>query len=966
MAVSKFQAALLALLYFCCALTASFAAELESSPAPLRRTPPKSPSEALKSFVIREGFVIELAACEPNVVDPIALAFDEEGRLWVVEMRDYSERRDERLGRIRLLEDLDDDGFFEKSTIFLENLAWPTAVFPYAGGVFIGSTPDILYARDNDADGKSDSVEVIFTGFASLSPRLNVQQLLNSFQWGLDNRIHGATGGNPSQVSRPGHDRPVRLQNRDFSFDPASLAFFPESGGAQHGLTFDSYGRKFVCSNSSHILAVMYEDRFAHLAQFYLAPSPLVEAAADGGAAPVYRLSPEEPWRVLRTSLRVAGMVPGPIEGGGRASGYFTSATGVTIYRGDAFPAEYAGDCFVADCGSNLLHRKKLDYSKLEPIARRAHDEEKREFLASSDNWFRPVQMANGPDGCLYLADMYREVIEHPWSLPERIKSQLDLNSGNDRGRIYRILPKNHVRRKTPRLGKWPASELAALLDHANAWHRETAARLLFTRGASSESTIAKVREVLNTGSTAGRLQALYTLRGLGALRLTDLQKAMNDSEPLLKQHALRLGAVPSANLVDDPSIHVRYQLALELGRLPTTQAAPLLRRLALRDASDSWMRHALLMSAAAQPQSFFKDFLSELSARESANPGLELFAQECARILARKLSHSEQKAAFKVSPSRTGFLVAHAFLDESDKRQPPRPALAHRDELFQEARRIVKDDASKATHRAAAMQLLLSGNPDQEVELFLSLFFGSYPTELKEKSIQILSRAKSPLLFNKLLERWPEIEISDRRKIIGAALESNRTWVFQQLKDQRLVLSDFSLPQLRELQARPEAATLQISFSRESKEDLLNRFRPAMNLRGNSEEGKTIFMERCQSCHQYKGLGQAIGPDLRSVLANGKEIMLQSIVDPNREIAPRFLSYEVKLKSGESKDGLLINDLPLVVALRTASGNVETIPRSEIQEMILSGRSLMPEGLIDDLSPQQAANLLEFILSAP
>jgi hypothetical protein len=185
----------------------------------------------------------------------------------------------------------------------------------------------------------------------------------------------------------------------------------------------------------------MADTRYTSRNPWFAFPPILVSIAADGPAAEVFRTSPEEPWRVLRTQWRVAGMVPGPIEGGGRASGYFTSATGATIYRGDAWPAEYVGDAFIADCGSNLIHRKQLLPTASPSSAQRPADERGTEFATCSDVWFRPVQFANAPDGTLYVIDMYREIIEHPWSLPPGIKEHLDLNSGNDRGRIYRIVP---------------------------------------------------------------------------------------------------------------------------------------------------------------------------------------------------------------------------------------------------------------------------------------------------------------------------------------------------------------------------------------------------------------------------------------------------------------------------------------------------------------------------------------------
>src|SRR6185436_13688153 len=167
--------------------------------------------------------------------------------------------------------------------------------------------------------------------------------------------------------------------------------------------------------------------------------------------AEVFRTSPLEPWRIVRTRLRVTGAAVGPIEGGGRAGGYFTGATGTTMYRGDAWPAEFVGQSFTGDVGSNIVHRKILKPDGVGFIADRA--DPGREFVASTDNWFRPAQFANGPDGNLYIIDVYREVIEHPLSLPPEIKQHLDLTSGRDRGRIYRVARKDSSTRPLLKLG---------------------------------------------------------------------------------------------------------------------------------------------------------------------------------------------------------------------------------------------------------------------------------------------------------------------------------------------------------------------------------------------------------------------------------------------------------------------------------------------------------------------------------
>lgn len=448
--------------------------EPQADPSELIRIAPTEPTDALATFEIRPGFKLELAAHEPLVVDPIDIEFDENGRLFVVEMRGYSEHREDALGRIKLLVDDDDDGIFDRATIYAENLKWPTSVCCYDGGIFVAASPDIFYFKDTDGDGVSDIKETVFTGFGATASRLNMQALVNSLIWGPDNRIWGATARNGGLVRRP--DQPnseaINLQGADFSFDPKTRSFRAENGTAQFGMSFDSQGRRFVSSNSDHIQWVAWEREAQKINPYYTMPKPLVSIAKAGGAAPVYRISPDEPWRIVRTRWRISGVVQGMVEGGGRVSGYFTSATGITLYTGDAFGSSFSDNAFIGDAGSNLIHRKivRNESGKSQPIAERPSDESHIEFLRSRDNWFRPVNFANGPDGCLYICDMYREVIEHPWSLPLGIKKHVDLDSGNDRGRIWRVTPTDFER---------PAFSL----NRDSNWQRVTNRRLAYESG---------------------------------------------------------------------------------------------------------------------------------------------------------------------------------------------------------------------------------------------------------------------------------------------------------------------------------------------------------------------------------------------------------------------------------------------------------------------------------------------------
>ena len=240
------------------------------------------------------------------------------------------------------MEDANGDGKFDKSTIFADELAWPTAIFFWAGGVLVADAPDILYLKDTTGDGVADERRVVYTGLGTS----NVQGLINSFQWGLDNRIYAAISSSGAELkfADSGADaKPLAVRGRDIAIDPRTWAVTPVSGGAQHGLSMNDWGDRFSSSNSDHLQQVMYEDRYLARNPYLAAPAPRRSIAADGPQADVFRTSPVEPWRIVRTRLRMQKIVPGIVEGGGRPAGYFTGATGATIYRGDAWPARMGG-----------------------------------------------------------------------------------------------------------------------------------------------------------------------------------------------------------------------------------------------------------------------------------------------------------------------------------------------------------------------------------------------------------------------------------------------------------------------------------------------------------------------------------------------------------------------------------------------------------------------------------------------
>lgn len=944
----------------------------------LPRIAATEPADALKTFSIIDGFHLELAAAEPLVRDPVAMAFDEQGRMFVAEMTGYSEQREEIPGDVRLLSDTDGDGVYDHATTYATDIPWPVAVACYDGGIFVGAAPDILYFKDTDGDGVADTRQVVFTGF-KLN---NVQGMLNSFNWGLDHRIHGsssANGGDIATVGAPGVEL-VALQGRDFFFDPKTLKIETEAGGAQHGMSFDDWGRRFVCSNSDHIQLITYEDRYAARNRGLAAPAGRISIAEDGPAADVFRRSPVEPWRIVRTRLRVKGITPGLIEGGGRASGYFTSATGVTIYRGDAWPEAFHGQAFIGDVGGNLVHRKVLVPEGTTLIARRA--DPGREFIASTDNWFRPVQFANAPDGTLYVADMYRETIEHPDSLPEVIKKHLDLSSGNDRGRIYRVAPTGFTHRPAPNLGVATTGELVDLLSHPNAWHRETAARLIYERqDAAAPAMLAKaVREATEP---LGRMTALYGLLGQASadisLKLETVEAALQDASPRVRQHAIVL-AEPwlSSNpalqdrliaMADDPDPLLRYQLAFSLGEFEHPKRAEALARLAM-DIADAWMRFAVLSSLKKDAVAVFELFLDGVGDGPDKEVTLALARQAIAMGSA---GASTVKAWAKLElehlDGHIGRWLVLALGDSIRKSASPedKQMLA---EAVATARKVAIDPAHTVDDRIDAMPFLAYESFEAIAPALDGLLAQNEAPELQREAIAILTGFDAASVADILLARWANfgprareaaIEALFRRKPwLGALVVAMEADKFSPRdldsnRRQALLKNDDAV-----LRARAEK--LFSAGALQPRDEVVQAYQEVLAMAGDTARGHEIYLKNCAQCHRIKDEGFAVGPDLVTVAQSGAEKILTNILDPNREVNQQYVNYTVDTKDLDTISGIVTSDTASSVTLKRAFGESTTVLRSNIEGMRSEKLSIMPEGLEQTLKKQDLADVIAFI----
>ena len=959
--------------------------------AELPRIAPLEPDRAIETFQAQPGYHIEMVAAEPLVNDPVAAAFDENGRLYVVEMRGYSEQPDELLSRVRLLEDTDGDGQFDESTVFVDQLSWPTAVACYDGGVFIGDAPDILYCKDTDGDGRADERLTVFTGFS----KTNVQGLLNSFCWGLDNRIHGATstsGGSVRRADDPSA-KPVNLNGRDFAFDPRALELAATSGGAQHGMSFDAWGRKFVCSNSDHLQQVMYEDRYVARNPYLSAPGPRQSIAADGPQAEVFRTSPVEPWRIVRTRLRVSAAVPGPVEGGGRAAGYFTGATGVTIYKGDAWNTAGEEVAVVGDVGSNLVHRKRLEPNGLEFIARRI--DEKSEFVSSRDIWFRPAQFLNVPDGTLYILDVYREVIEHPASLPPMIKRHLDLTSGRDRGRIYRIAPEGYKPRTPPALGRATTKELVALLEHPNSWHRDTAARLLFER--RDEAAVPLLEKLANDSSSPlARMHAMYALAGQKPVSVQVVLRGLADKHPGVREHAVRLSepllsespelADRLAAMVDDEGLRVRYQLAFSLGELETPQRFIALAALARRDAHDRWMRVAIQSSLAAGAEKVVAMLAADEAFRQSdagilflgtlagqigaANRPAELEAM--LRTIEQLAKPDATAAGALVRGLATGLAQRGAKLETALAGENAATARRIIDQLLDSARATAADDDQAARRRVSAIDTLTLSRFANVEECLTGLVNERQPREVQQAALRTLGRFNDPAVATIVLAAWPSLGPAVR-SAASEVLFSRPVWIgalFDAVQRGEISANELDPARLKLLSShsdatiRTRAEKLFASLAIGRREDVVDAYRDVLSLPGNPQRGKVAFKKICAACHRLEGVGQEIGPNLATVKSRGADAILVNLLDPSREVNPQFVNYVLVTDDGRTLTGMIAAETATSVSLRRAEGAGDTVLRLHIDELRSTGQSLMPDGMEKQLTKAELADLIAYLLN--
>jgi putative membrane-bound dehydrogenase-like protein len=968
--------------------------------------PAYSPQKSLESMKLSEDFKVELFLNEPQVMSPVEMVFDENGRIYVAEMLDYPD--DPPPGkparsRIKLLEDNDGDGGYERVIVFADQVLQVSGILPWKGGLLVTSAPDILWMKDDDGDGKADTRKTLYTGF----PKVNPENRITNLRYGIDNWVYSANHGNDGRITspdRPEHP-PVMIRGADFRFHPVNGEFEAASGPAQFGLTFDDWGNLFITQNTIHIRHVV-------LPMNYIARAPLLDVPAyaqdisDHGrpSAPMFPLTRPQRWRTERTRLRQQRYDEHGLNRTEHVGGYFTAASGGTVYHGDVFPEEYVGNVFTGDVSGNLVHRDILKPDGVTLSAARA--KEGVEFLSSTDIWFRPCNFANAPDGNLYLLDIYRLFIETPESIPEEIKKGMDFYAGDTLGRIYRIVP-NHPRRQRdlrPKLGSAGAEELVKNLESANGWRRHTAQRLIVER--QDQTALPFLKQLCaESQSPVGRIHALWTLQGLSGLNEQIVLRGLKDQHPRVREHAVRLAeeflpkSKPLADallvMTDDADLRVRFQLAFTLGQLGDIRALNALARLAMGHSQDQWFRLAILSSVSDDTSQFFHLLRAQNPAFE--NPelffqlasliGAKRDAAELASLLAA-LSSFKQSATVEAAlngmikgmklANVTNLSVARAGASLSPFLKSDNEALQnaaweavrffHLPQLVNQAKADAQATGLSTKQRVTAIRALRGGQYPEVAPLLRNFLNLQDSPGLQAAAVESLAAFDDPQVAPALLGSWPKYTPELRQKVLTALLSDRDRMktLMQALEDGQVERTAFDPGMQARLHDHPDKdvtdrAGKYFKQAAEERSAAIAGYRDALNLAGDVGRGRDIFSSTCAKCHVPQQGRPRIGPDLSGISNKTREELLNSILNPSAAIEPRFANYIVTTKNGRFFDGLLANETPGAITLRTVEGDT-TILRKNLVEIRASKVSLMPDGLEQSLSKQAIADLIAYL----
>ena len=943
---------------------------------------PYSPAEAVARMKVPEGFTVEVVAAEPDLVNPVAMTFDERGRIWVTESLEYPRKTAGRgRDRVKILEDADGDGTAERVSIFLDGLNIPSGIAVGHGGVWIANAPDILFVPDADRDGVADGPpQVVVTGFG----RDDTHELPNSLTWGPDGWLYGLNGVfNPSHVEQNG--RRFDFTCALFRIHPRTREFqlFCEGTSNPWGVAFNDVGDAFVSACVIDHLWHLTETGYYH---------------RQGGPYPPHT------WKL--------GSI---VDYKHQMAAY----CGIHWFDGDAYPEPYRRKLYMGN-----IHGGCINVDRLERNGATYRGRAEPDFLAADDVWFMPVVQKTGPDGCLYILDWY-----------DRYHCYQDANrdpAGIDRlkGRLYRVRYKNTPRAPKFDLAAESDDQLIARLASPNIFYREIAQRLLAQR--SAPATRKRLEAIVSDDAAAltTRMHALWSLVGGGELDEAFHLRLLEAKEP-----ALRAWGVRAAGNFRSRSASIRAAVAqAAAGGSPdeTLQAVIAAAKLFDADAAVDVMLGGARVADPILPNIVWQNLLGALprspeyvltrsaELATSASPGSS--ALLVPRVIDYLLDQGDAGTRVTVSflkrelgrgdaqRSKVAYdsLAAIAEMLHAGELAGPREAAL--DALTPELTPIVADSqehplklpaasilsrkrnaaavayvrslalapTAPTSARAAALDAWISSGDTTLVDSLDSLLSASATTDaarFRRHVFDALTRSNSADVARRVLAVYPRLE-DDLKPAAVELLTSRVAWSNQLLDavaDGRVSKDAVNVNQLRKLlktgdknlAKRVEQTWGALRADRNpAREQVVAAIRKLLveSPPGDPRAGQVVFTRLCGQCHKIHGAGQDVGPD---ITVNGRaslEQLLSNVFDPSLVIGNAYRARTVTTSDGRVLTGLLVEEGPQRIVLKLQGGKLETIARSDVEEIEISRLSLMPEGVEAQYKPQEIIDLFAFL----
>jgi putative membrane-bound dehydrogenase-like protein len=951
-----------------------------------------SSEEAVKRMKVPDGFQLKLVASEPEVRQPVTMTFDDRGRLWVIQYLQYPNpaglkpvkvdqylrtvydrvpepppRGPRGADRITIYENNRSDGRFHKVRDFVTGLNLASGMALGYGGVFVVQPPYLLFYPDRNGDDIPDSdPEVLLTGFGMH----DAHAFANSLQWGPDGWLYGAQG---STVTA--NIRGITFQQGIWRYHPTSKEFelFAEGGGNTWGLDFDRHGNAIAGTNYGHSV-MLHQVQGAYYVKGFSKHGELQNPYAFGYFDHV-------PYK---------GFKGGHVTCGG------------VLYYGGSFPGQFDGAYIAANPLANAIYWHVLEPKASSFTARFGGD-----FLIGNDTWFRPVDLAIGPEGALYIADWYDKRINHV--------DPVD-NWDRSNGRIYKVEAKGTPPVTGLPLSQKSSQELVALLSHQNDWLVREARRLLAER--RDPTVIPLLRKLVLTREDQLALDALWALYVSGGFNDSLAETLLHHANADVRTWTVRLlsdakkvsPAIESRLLETartDPSCIVRCQLACSSKRLPGKDSLPIVHELLQRteDLGDPYIPLLLwwaiedkatsdrdqvvhlLDSPRAWKNPIIQQFIVERLSRRYMAAGTEVDLMTCARLLALAPGPLEIELVLRGMEKALGGRLLRAIPALLAKRiaelwETPnanvtliRLGLRLNDaRAYDRALRVIADSKVSPGDRASLIEVLGQIGKAECVPALLKLLGPSEPNSIRLAALSALQPFSDTRIADRVLALYPGLpgDLRGRAQtLLCSRLASTRAFL-RAVDNGRIDPKEVPFDQVRQILLHNNGQLNRLvekhwgkvgQAPAGEKRARINSIRHMLGTgTGHPVNGKPLFQQKCATCHTLFGEGNKIGPDLTGSERRNTEFLITSIVDPSAVIRNEYVAYVAATSNGRLLTGLIVEATPKTVTLVDAKNERTTLARDDIDELRPSPQSLMPEKILDDLDEQQIRDLLSYI----